>query len=558
MNNHEVARILYNISVILDVKGEDRFKAVAYRRASRFVDSMEQDINTVEDLDALPTIGEGIEKKIKDMLKTGKSSYYEKLKKSLPINFEDLISIPGVGPKTIAKLYKKLGIKNRKELLEAAKNKKIRKIEGLGSVIEQNIKENIGFQKKSSSRRLLIEGVQASEEIINELKMSKLVENVSVAGSVRRMKDTIGDIDIICTSNHADKLMDYFTNMLTVKKVIAEGETKSSIKLYNNLQVDLRVVKPDEYGSALQHFTGSKDHNIVLRKLAIKKGLKINEYGTFKGEKRVVGQTEESVYKALNMQYIPPELRENKGEIELALKNKIPKLVELKNIQGEFHVHSKWSDGLNSIKEIADYCRKKMKYSFIGIADHTGSLQIANALNIRNIKKRTVEIRELNKAYKDFKVLNCAEANIKTSGRLDLPDDVLSKFDFVIASIHHGFTLSKQEMTERLLKVLDNPYVKALGHPTGRKLLRRQGYEYDYEKIFRKAAEKNIFLEIDSFPDRMDLNDELSRLAKDCGVKFIISTDAHSLAHLDYIQYGVGVARRAGLTKKDVFNTKRF
>lgn len=558
VNNKRISEVLYKISVCLEIKGSDEYKIKAYRRASRFIESYAKELEKVKDLTKLPSIGEGIAKKIRELIRTGKLEYYEKLKKSIPVNVEELDSIPGLGPKRIKALYDELKIKDKKSLLRAARSRKIRKIEGFGPIIERNIIENIRFKKKSEKRRYLIEGIKSSEEIIKKLKKSNFVRKVNVAGSVRRGKETIGDVDVLCTSNHAKKLMDYFIHLKNVRRVLAHGETKSSVLLHNNLQVDLRVIKPEEYGSALVHFTGSKDFNIALRKHFMKENIKINEYGIFKKNKRIAGETERDVFKSLKMQYIPPELRENKGEIELALKNKIPNLVKRSDIKGDLHVHSKWSDGLNSIKELADYARKELNYSYIGIADHLGNLRIANAINAEKIRKQSRIIKDLNSTYSNFQILHGGEANIRKDGSLDVPDSVLSKLDFVIASVHYGFKMSEESMTKRLLKALSNKHVNILGHPTGRKLLFKPGYEFDYDKVFRKAVERGIFLEIDSFPDRMDLNDKNSILAKSFGARFAVNTDAHRVSDLEFINLGVTIARRAGLTKKEVLNSKKL
>lgn len=538
------------------MEGDDPFKITAYKRAARTILELKDDINSIVDLETIPNIGKSIAEKIRELLHTGKLKYYDKLKKKTPVKIEQLISIPGIGPKTLIKLYKKLKIKTRRQLEYAVKKRYIRTIEGLGPKIEQNIRANLMFQKKTSSRIYLLDALITSEEIISQLKDSDFIDKISVAGSVRRMKETIGDVDIVCTSKTPIKLIKYFTKLPFVAKVIAKGETKASIRTKERIQIDLRVVKPNEYGSALYHFTGSKDHNIALRKLAIKKGLKINEYGIFNGNKRIGGNKEEDVFKAMKMQFIPPELRENRGEIELALKNKIPKLVELKDIKGDLHVHSNWSDGLNKISEIADYCKKMMKYSFVGIADHVGDLHIASAMNVKKIIKRAKEIKDLNSTLTKFKVLNNCEVDIKPNGTLSVKDNILKHFDVVIASVHSSFRQNKSETTARLIKAISNEQVNIIGHPTARKIFTRPPIVFDEDLVFTAGAKNNVAFEINSFYNRLDLKDTHAIKAKELGAKFAIDTDAHTLSHLEYIQLGIGVARRAGLTKKDIINTQ--
>ncbi len=549
MDNKEVAYLLFKISILVDIL-EDGFKPRAYRRAARVIEEMPEDINKVKDLESIPGVGEGIAKKIRDMLKLGYSPYYEKLKKKVPIEVDELINIPNIGPSKIKRLYLELGIKNKEDLLKAAKEHKIRELYSFGEKTEQEIVENIDKKKKSVDRKPLYVGVVSSSKVIEALKATGLVDRISVGGSVRRRKDNIGDVDIVATTSKPNELMDKFVSLHLVKEVVEKGETKSSIRMHNNLQVDLRVVDDDSYGSALQHFTGSKDHNILLRRFAQKKGIKLNEYGIFKGKKRIGGRDEEEVYKVLGMEYIPPELREGRGEIEAALKGKLPKLVELKDLKGDLHIHSSPTspDSSMTIEEVAEHCRM-LGYSYIAISDH-----FHNVNDIERFKKRSKEIDDLNSTYKRFKILKGVEADIRRSGRLSLPKSTFRHFDIIVASVHSSFNMPSDEMTERIVKALSNEGITIFGHPTSRTMFTQPPIEYDRDKVFSFCADKGIALEINSSVLRLDLNDVNILLAKEYGAKFSIDSDAHKVEDLDNIVYGIYTARRGWLTKKEIIN----
>lgn len=559
MKNQLVADILYQIADLLDIKGEIFFKTRAYRMAAQTVEVLDEDIETVIKEDrtqSLPGVGEALAKKIKEIVEMGKLDYFEKLKKEIPEGLLVLLDIPGLGPRKVSALFNNLGIKSIKELQKACIDGKLRDLEGFGEITERNILRGIQLKEKTSGRALLNVAYIDGNSYINYLKKCDKIKDVSIAGSLRRMKETIGDVDILASSDYPDEAMDYFVNYPDVQRVLLKGSTKTSVLLNDNLQVDLRVVKQESYGAALQYFTGSKEHNVKMRSIAIKKGFKLNEYGLFdkETEKYIVGENEEEVYKKLGLQYIESELRENRGEIEVAAKNKLPNLINYDEVKGDFHVHSSWSDGFNTIEENVSFA-KKMGLDFIGITDHSQSLKIAHGLSDEKVVKKIKEIERINKKYPDIWVLCGTECDIKSDGTLDYSDKILKKFDFVCIGIHMGFKMKREDMTKRITKAMENQYVNFLAHPTGRLIGRRDPYEVDIEQIIDIAKSTNTFLEINSFPDRLDLNDIHAKLAKEKGVKIVIGTDAHSVEHLLYIKFGIATARRGWLEKKDVLNT---
>jgi len=455
-------------------------------------------------------------------------------------------------------LYKYLGIKNLKDLEKMARAGKIRNLPNFGEKTEQNILQGIEFLKRSKGRFLLGDILPRVREIENNLRSLKEVEEISVCGSVRRMKETIGDVDFLVVTKSPARVMDFFCSLPGVEKIWGKGSTKSSIRLKEGFDVDLRVVPKKSYGSALQYFTGSKEHNIQLRKIAIDKGLKLNEYGLFRGSKQIAGKTEKEIYKILGMECPPPELRENRGEIEAALKGKLPKLVELKDIKGDLHCHSKWDGGQNTIEEMAETAMAR-GYQYIGISDHTKFLKIEHGLDERKLAQQKREIEKLNSQFairnSQFKILQGCEANILKDGSIDISDEALKKLDYAIAGIHSHFKMPKTEMTERIIKAMKNPYIKIISHPTGRILKRRDEYQIDIEKILRAARETNTILEINSYPERLDLNDINIKRAIEMRIKLVINTDSHRKDQMRYMEYGVAQARRGWAEKKDIINT---
>ena len=567
MKNQEVAQILFEIGEFLEIQ-EIPFKPQAYQQAAVAIDNLEEDISQIykekgiKGLKEINAIGESIALKIEEYLKTGNIKYFEELKKTTPVDVNELTKIEGLGGKRIKRLYKELGIRTLKDLIRAAEEHRIAPLFGFGEKIEKNILEGVEFFKKSKGRFLLRDVLDDVEKIEKRFKSMNGVDKVSVAGSVRRRKETVGDIDFLVSVKDSsdkylvEKIMKTFVSMDEVVKIVNKGETKSSIKTKQGLDMDLRLVSSSSFGSALQYFTGSKEHNIALRRIAIKEGLKLNEYGLFKNGRKIKGETEEEIYERLKMDWIPPELREGEEEIELAQKHQLPKLIELNDIKGDFHCHSNWNGGQNSIRQMAEKAIS-LGYEFLGIADHTKTLKIENGLDEKRLKEQRIEIDLINREFKEkginFKILQGSEVDILKNGTLDIKNETLKTLDYVSISIHSNFKMNIQDMTKRILKAMDNPYVKIFNHPTGMILGKREGYNVDIEQIIKKAKEKNIALEINSY--RLDLNYQLAKMAKKMGVKIVIGSDAHNTKELNDIKFGVYQARRAGLEKKDIINT---
>lgn len=591
MINQELAKIFNEISLYFEMDGVSfkppargrnsskidttRFRRQAYEKAAINLEALTEDVRNLysrggrEALEEIPGVGKNIADKIIEYIKAGEIKEYEKLKKKIPVNINELISVEGIGPKGISYLYKKLKIKNLKDLERAAKSKKIRNLPGFGEKKEQNILEGIEFLKRSKGRFLLGEILPRVHEIISRLKKLKEVKQISEAGSVRRRRETIGDVDILITSPNPKKVIDFFVAMPGVVKIWGKGPTKASIRLSDGFDVDLRVLPDRQFGSALQYFTGSKEHNIVLRKIAIDNGLKLSEYGLFKkglfaGWRMIAGKTEKEIYKALKMDYIKPELRENTGEIESALRQAqgkpggLPKLINYKDILGDLHVHSNWDGGENSIEDLANEAIK-MGYQYIGIADHTKFLRIENGLNEKQLIQRNKEIDKINKKLQasgfKFQVLKGCEANIMVDGSIDIDGKVLAQMDYVIAGVHSQMKMPKGQMTERIIKAMKNLNVDIIAHPTGRILKKRDEYEVDFDKLLEVAKYTETILEINAFPVRLDLNDVHIKKAKKVGVKMIINTDTHQKEHLVFMEYGISQARRGWAEKKDIINT---
>ena len=536
------------------------FKPYAYSKVAIVLESMEQDVEDIykqgglKALEEISGVGKGIAKAIEEYLKTGKIKNHQEMKKRTPIDLDEMSRVEGMGPKKAKILYQKLKIKNLKDLEKAAKAHKIAPLFGFGEKTEKNILEAIKFLKKSKGRFLLGDIMPAVKEVIEKLEKLKQVDKISVAGSVRRMKETIGDVDILVTSKSPKKVMDFFVSQPDVVKVWGKGATKSSIRMKDGFDMDLRVVPGKSYGSALQYFTGSKEHNIVTRKIAIRKGLKLNEYGIFKGSKMIAGNIEKEVYKAIGLDWIPPEMRENQGEIELAQKGKLPNIIDYNDIKGDLHCHSKWDGGSNSIKEMAE-AALEMGYSYIGISDHTKFLRIEHGLNEKQLSQQRKEIDKLNKKSR-IRILQGAETNILNNGSIDIKDEALKKLDYAIAGIHSSMKMGKEEMTERMIKAMKNPYINIISHPFGRLIGRRDEYQIDFDKILRTAKETNTILEINSMPERLDLKDIYIKRAKEMGVKMIINTDSHQKDHMIMIEFGIAQARRGWAEKKDIINTQ--
>lgn len=559
MKNKFVADILYQIADLLDIKGEIFFKTRAYRMAAQTIEVLDEDIETVLKegrLESIQGVGEALAKKIKEILETGKLEYFERLKKEIPEGLLELLELPGLGPKKVAALYKNLGITTVDSLRTACIQGKLRDLDGFGEITERNILRGIQLKEKTSGRVLLNVAYQDGNKYHDYIKKCSEVNKSALAGSFRRKKETIGDLDILVSSENPDEVMDHFVNYPDVSRVLMKGPTKSSVLLLDGLQVDLRVVKKESYGAALQYFTGSKEHNVKMRSIAIKKGFRLNEYGLFEkdAEKYVAGRIEKDVYSALGLEYIEPELRENMGEIEAASEGKLPHLVEYKDILGDLHIHSIYSDGSDSIETIATHA-KKLGYKYVGIADHSQSLKVAGGLSEESLIKKQNEIQQINKKLEGITVLFGTECDIKTDGNLDYPDSVLAKFDFVIVGVHTALKMDAKQMEKRILSGIENEHANILAHPTGRLIGRREPFKIDIENLIDAAKKTNTFLEINSFPDRLDLNNVHAKLAKEKKVKCVIGTDAHSIANMTYMEFGVATARRGWQEKSDILNT---
>ncbi|PIY33408.1 MAG: DNA polymerase III [Candidatus Infernicultor aquiphilus] len=559
MKNIELSRIFEQIAKILKIKEENPFKIRAYEKITLVLENLPIDIETIYHqggLNNIPGVGTGIAKKIEEFLTTGKLEYYEKLKETIPSGVIELLDISEVGPKTAKLLYEELGVDNIEKLEKAVKEHRIKDLPGMGEKSETNILRGIELYKRRKERFLLGRALPLAEEMVESLSQLKETDKISFAGSLRRKKETIGDIDILITSQNPEKIMRTFTSLPQVREILAEGPTKSSIITKDDLHIDVRVVEPISFGAALQYFTGSKAHNIKLRELALKRGLKINEYGVFEVESgnRIAGEKEEEVYQALNLPFIPPELREDRGEIEAAQEKKLPQLIEYSQIRGDLHLHTKWSDGAHTIRQMAE-AAKKRGYKYIAITDHSQSLKIAGGLTEKRLREQMEEIQKLNQELKDFTILSGIEVDIKSDGSLDFSDEMLSKLDVVIAAIHSGFKQESKIITERIIKAMQNRLVNILAHPTGRLIGFRESYQVDMNEMIKVAAETGTILEINAYPERLDLNDVYCRMAKDKGVQLAIETDAHSIDGLEFMNLGVDVARRGWLEEKDIVNT---
>jgi len=564
MTNIELASLFYEMAEIYQIKGVD-WKPQAYIRAAQSIESLPKDVQDVYEkggkkaLKEIPGVGGGIAKKIIEYIDKGKINELERLKKSIPKSMTQMLSIPGVGPKTVKILSKKLKIRSIDQLMNAAKKQMIRRLEGFDEKTEKNIIKGIELIKNKKDRQLLGLIFPLAHNIERELKKQRFVEKVEISGSIRRGKETVKDIDLLVVSKYPEKVMDYFTHLKTVTKINAKGNTKCSAVLSNFIQIDLRVVKKESFGAALQYFTGNKQHNIQLREIAIKKGYKLNEYGLFtkKGNKLVAGAKEKDVYSKLGIKHIPPELRHGTGEIEIAKKGKLPNLIKETDIKGDLHVHSTYSDGENTVLEMAQ-AAKDMKYQYICITDHSPMLKVFGGMEEDDVAKKVKEVKRVDKKLRGIKVLCGTEVDIKSDGSLDYDEKTLKKFDIVVASIHRSFKSPKSKNTKRLIKVLENKYVHILGHPQGRIIGKRTGIEVDWNQVFDVAKQKKKVMEINGQARRLDLNATLTKQAIEKGVKLCINTDAHTAYGLKAIRLGVLQARRGWAEKKDIINTKSW
>lgn len=559
MRNTEIAQVFQEIADILEMKGENVFKIRAYQRAARTIEHWPQEMETVlkEDiLKQIPGIGEAIAKKITELLTTGRLKYFEELKADMPEGVTELLKVPGIGPKTAWRLVTELKVKNLEELEKAILEGKVSRLFRMGDKTAENMLNSLQAMRRKGKRIPLGQALPIVEEIVNSLKTTPGLRNLTAAGSLRRLQETVGDLDIMGTADDPSRVIESFVKLSLVKEVLAQGTTRASILLSSGLQVDLRMVEHRQFGSLLQYFTGSKQHNISLRERSHRQGLKISEYGIqqLDSEELETFADEESFYRRLGLQYIPPELREDRGEIELAEKNALPRLVELADIKGDLHVHTDWSDGHAPVREMAIEAKKR-GYEYIAITDHAAGLGVAHGLNRERLQEQMAEIKKLNNEMDGLHILTGMEVDIKADGSLDMPDDILKQLDVVVASVHSAMNQDEEKMTSRVLKALANPYLDILAHPTGRLLGEREPVKVRMEDIFKAARENKKALEINSMPDRLDLKDTHIIRARELGVKLVLSTDSHSPAQLGLMSFGIGMARRGWCKAEDILNS---
>jgi len=558
MKNKELAALFHRIGDALDIKGEQTFKILAYRKAARILEDLTDDVETLvrdKKLETIDGIGSGIARKIEEYVATGRMAKYDEAVAGLPPGLLGLLDIPGLGAKTVSLAYKELGVGGLDDLKKVIADGRLAGLRGLGEKKVENIRKGIGLFEQGHARISIYEASFIAEAVLAHLRKAPGIGRLDAAGSLRRMKETVGDIDILAEGKNGAAIFDHFVRIPGLKRVLARGETKASIILALESwerQVDLRIVAAAEYGAALQYFTGSKEHSVKLRGLAKAVGLKISEYGVFRGTRRIAGKDEESVYRALGLPWIPPELREDRGEIECAREGRLPRLVESDDLRGDLHCHTLASDGHMALEDLAEQARAR-GYAYIAVCDHSRSAAYAGGLTIERLKAQGAEIDILNRRWKDFRVLKGTEVDILGDGRLDFPDAALKELDFVVASVHSGF---RKNVTARMVKALENLNVDTIGHPSGRLLSGREGYDVDLEKVIEAAAANGKALELNSHFDRLDLSDIWLRKAKDAGVLISIGTDTHGEDGPAMIRFGLGTARRGWLEKADVLNTR--
>ena len=553
-----MARILKEIGLLLELEGASSFKVAAYSRGVRSITSLGEDIEAVANhgtLTDIPGIGKGLSEVIKNYLTTGKVELLEKLRTRVPIEVLELDAVPGLGPKKIKLLYEKLRVTDLESLETAANKGEIANLSGFSEKSQAQIIDGIQVVRAGMERTLLADAIVVAEKIKENLRRLPGVKQIKIAGSTRRRRETIGDLDLLVDATDSEAVMDVFVGSDDVATIIAHGSTKSSIRLETGLQIDLRVIPGESFGAGLQYFTGNVDHNVRLRSIAQKMNLRLNEYGLFKKKLKVAGDNEEGIYEKLGLQWVPPELRENQGEIEAAQNGSLPKLIDIKNIRGDLHSHTDQSDGKNTIEEMLDAAQAK-RYKYYCVSDHTQSLTIANGMDENRLLKQIDEIDDLNASGRwNMKILKGAEVDILAKGGLDIVDDVLSRLDVVTGSIHSRMKDSKKVMTERVCHALENKYIHILGHPTGRLIGKRAEFEIDLKQVFEVAKNNGVVMELNAHPQRLDLNTGNLRAATKEGLKIVINSDAHTITELDYMRFGVYQARRGWLIPNDVINT---
>ncbi|HKK15853.1 MAG TPA: DNA polymerase/3'-5' exonuclease PolX [Gammaproteobacteria bacterium] len=559
VHNDNIAAIFEEMADLLEIDEANPFRVRAYRNAARTIRGLSREVSDLvredKDLTELPGIGKDLAAKIREILDSGHAAALDKLHKEIPASVEDLLKLPGLGPKRVKQLYHEQGIENLVQLESAARKQQLRNLPGFGSKTEQNILDNIHALRSKERRFLRNVAVSYAEPLIKYLKTHKEVRKAIIAGSYRRGRESVGDLDILVTAGKPRPVMEHFARYEEVGQTVSRGDTRATVILHCGLQVDLRVVAEKDFGSALYYFTGSKAHNIRVRRLAQQQGLKINEYGVYRNNKRVAGKTEESVFKSVGLPFIPPELREDRGEIKAALNQQLPQLVEAGDIRGDLHTHTVATDGRATIKEMALAARKS-GLDYLAITDHSRHLAVTHGLEPEQLVKQMDEIDELNANIKGMTVLKGIEVDILEDGTLDIPDRILSRLDLVVAAVHSQFQLSRKKQTGRILRAMDNRYFSMLAHPSGRLLFDREPCNLDMEKIIRKAADRGCFMELNSQPKRLDLTDIYCQLACNEGVLVCINSDAHDIDGFHNLSYGVKQARRGWLEKKNVLNTR--
>ncbi|EDL61850.1 DNA polymerase/3'-5' exonuclease PolX [Gimesia maris] len=562
MQNSEIARQFEELADLLEIQGANPFRLRAYRNAARTISGLPDSIQDIvesdpRELQDLPGIGKDLAEKIVTIVETSTLPQLEELKEQIPADVVRMLDIPGIGPKKVAFLFSELSIQSLDDLKAAAENGVIAEQKGFGKKTEQIILEGLEHLNQAGNRVRLAEAKAQSDAIIHDLSKLDSVQQISEAGSCRRRKESVGDLDVLVTSSQPAEVMDALADHELVNKVLARGDTKQRVRLNSGLELDLRVVPEESYGAALLYFTGSKEHNIVLRRRSQDRGLKLNEYGLFREDELISGKTEEEVYKALDLPWIPPEIREDRMEFAAAEKNELPELIELKDIRGDLHMHTTATDGTASILEMAEGAKAK-GYQYIAITDHSKRVTMANGLDAKRLRAHWKAIEKVQDKISGIQILKGIECDILEDGSMDLPDDVLSEADWVIAVLHYGLKQPQKQINQRLLNAIQNPNVSIIGHLSGRLIGKRPGADLNYGEILKAAADYGTMLEINAHPMRLDIDDIHAARAKELGIPIVINTDAHSVSGLDVMQYGIYQARRAGLTKKDVANTKTW
>jgi DNA polymerase (family 10) len=560
MQNPDIAHLFDEVADLLEIQDANPFRVRAYRNAARTIRDYPEPLTDVvragaKDLTDIAGIGDDLAEKISEIVTTGELGLRQQLARKLPAGLLDLLRIPGLGPKRVKLLYKKLKVKSAGDLAKALDAGKVQKLKGFGPKMEEKMRAGLGQAQATERRMLLHEADAQASAVVGYLKAGGDIHQIALAGSYRRRRETIGDLDILVTSDHGARAMDYFVRYGEVAAVISQGDTRATVKLRGGLQVDLRAVEPAAYGAALQYFTGSKAHNVELRKIAQEQGYKLNEYGLFKGTRRVAGRTEEEIYAMLGLDWMPPELREARGEIALAREHRLPRLVTGADIRGDLQMHTVATDGQGTLDEMA-HAAQALGYAYIAITDHSKRVTMARGLDPKRLREQWQVIDAWNAAAHGFVILKSVELDILESGKLDLPDDVLAEADYVVATMHYGITQSPKELTRRLVGAAEHPLVDAIGHPTGRLVGRREPYPADFDALSRACAAAGCLLELNGHPERLDLPDTIAAAARVHGARFVLSTDSHQPGNLPFMKYAVDLARRAGLEAADIANTR--